>query len=98
MAVLFRDACLDSKSELVGKCGIYCGACRVFVVKKCNGCIERNVVKKNRCSYSSCVTDKGLSFCGQCEEFPCLEHYGSRPVFARQKFLNWVKARQEKSS
>jgi hypothetical protein len=77
-------------SQPVGKCGIFCPACRLYVLEKCKGCIDLGR-KKVRCSVLMCAEAKGLKSCGRCQEFPCLEHYGSDQVFAKKKLLSWKK-------
>lgn len=74
----------------VGKCGIFCGACRLYVVEKCKGCIEASL-KKAACSVYKCASKKNLDSCGKCDDFPCLEHYSSNQVFAKKKLLDWKK-------
>lgn len=68
---------------LVGHCGIYCGACRAYLVLKkdllkikgykrgCKGCILQN---KN-CAFivRDCpqLRKKEIEYCFKCEKFPC---------------------------
>jgi len=58
-------------------CGIYCGACPSFRIRKtCQGCGSDNR-KQGRISKWSCkireccFEDKNLDFCIECDEFPC---------------------------
>jgi len=72
------------KSEyLVGHCGIYCGACRTYLVLKkdllkikgykrgCKGCILQN--KKCAFIVRDCpqLRKKEIEYCFECEKFPC---------------------------
>jgi len=74
------------RSDLVGKCGIYCGACRLYILKVCKGCSG----EEHKCPYIKCVEGKGISSCGECQEFPCARHFGPMAVYA-EKYLDWKK-------
>ena len=70
-------------NNLAAPCGIYCGACRTYLLKKkdlfekkgykqgCDGCRIRN---KN-CAFirrdCPALRKNELSFCYECEKFPC---------------------------
>ena len=56
-------------------CGIDCDACKY---KEENGCKSCRIcapigecVWGGRCELYDCATEKNLSHCGKCEEFPC---------------------------
>ena len=87
---------LKIERELVGKCGIYCGACRLYILGVCKGCIEINR-EEQKCPYYKCVAARNINFCGECQEFPCKLHYGSLAVYAK-KFLDWKKREVSKLS
>jgi len=69
--------------NLAAPCGIYCGACRQYLLKKkdlleergykqgCDGCRIRN---KN-CAFirrdCSAIRKKEFNFCYECNDFPC---------------------------
>lgn len=55
--------------ELIGCCGFYCGSCPTFIKENCRGCILEH--KEGDCFTHTCVTKKGLRFCGECPDFPC---------------------------
>jgi len=74
----------------IGKCGISCRACRLYVLSKCKGCLNAEF-QKVKCTLYKCATTKGIDTCGKCQEFPCLEHYGSNQVFSKKKLLDWKK-------
>ncbi len=54
------------------RCGILCSACTYRESKGCPGC---TVMDKpfwgEDCPIKTCCEGKGLTFCGQCELFPC---------------------------
>jgi len=81
---------LGSKIDLIGKCGIYCGACRLHILKKCKGCLNLYANKEAKCPYHKCVTNKEINSCGECREFPCEKHYGPMAVYTKM-FLDWKK-------
>lgn len=78
--------------DLIGKCGIYCSACRLYVLKKCKGCSGEEA----KCSYYKCVENKGIDSYVECQDFPCEKHYGPMAVYA-EKFLDWKKQKITKT-
>lgn len=64
-----------NNQDLIAPCGLYCGECQALQDKRCEGCISRKglCLKYTRiCKiYSCCADEKGLRFCGECEDFPC---------------------------
>jgi hypothetical protein len=77
------------RDEPVGKCGIFCGSCRLYILTKCKGCVDPFAEKAAECSLYKCAEDRGIGSCGKCTEFPCLEHFGSAQVFSKKKLLDW---------
>lgn len=61
--------------DLVSYCGIYCGACPGFHRGRCKGCraTENKQTRKGSCGYGmrKCCEDKGLDYCGPCDQYPC---------------------------
>ncbi len=72
-----------SEKDLISHCGLYCGACRAYLLEKknlfaqkgykrgCKGCITQNkncVHIKKGCKY---LKNGEVHFCFECEEFPC---------------------------
>ena len=58
-------------------CGVFCGACPSYE-KSCYGCAseDRDQARQSKWSCSirnCCYHEKGLDFCIECEEFPCLK-------------------------
>lgn len=67
---------LDSK--LIAPCGIYCGACYMFLrdKKNCLGCRIDSAYKPkscDKCKIANCeqLHNKPSGFCYDCEKFPC---------------------------
>ena len=64
-----------NNQDLIAPCGLYCGECEAFQDERCGGCISRKglCLKYTRiCKiYSCCIDEKGIRFCGECEDFPC---------------------------
>lgn len=56
---------IESNSELVAYCGLYCGACRSYLKGKCPGC--HNNEKASWCKIRSCCKEKNISSCASCE-------------------------------
>ncbi len=56
-------------------CGAYCDDCPSYKGKEapaCEGCIEtRGNPWWGECKLFKCASDKGVSFCGACDDFPC---------------------------
>ncbi len=58
---------LEVNTELVARCGLYCGACKSYLAKKCHGCIQNTTA--NWCKVRSCCTTRNLKTCAECAEF-----------------------------
>jgi len=54
-------------------CGIYCQRCPGIKVYKCEGCRAQKgqVHKFPVCKTYECITDRGHTFCYECDDFPC---------------------------
>ncbi len=55
---------IEANRQLIAACGLYCGACRKYLVNKCPGC-HRNE-KATWCKIRKCVIDKGYHTCAEC--------------------------------
>lgn len=55
---------IEVNSELIARCGLYCGACRKYVAGKCPGC--RKSEKAEWCKIRSCSASKGYHSCADC--------------------------------
>ena len=59
----------------IASCGVACFACPSYIKGRCNGC--RSEDKQRRKSKLGCkvricsLTEKKVTFCSECEEFPC---------------------------
>ncbi|MEF9864472.1 MAG: DUF3795 domain-containing protein [Christensenellaceae bacterium] len=52
------------------RCGRICAECDYF--EKCGGCVSREKpVWANKCPIKSCVEEKKIEHCGQCNAFAC---------------------------
>lgn len=83
-------------AELAAVCGLYCGACGIYIATqendvaklenyakmmnqtidetRCNGCRSSVVTNYCKiCKFTKCAAEKGISFCGECKEYPCNE-------------------------
>lgn len=49
---------------LVAACGLYCGACRKYLMGKCPGCRENE--KATWCKIRTCCQTKGFTTCAEC--------------------------------
>lgn len=49
----------------VAYCGLYCGKCRNFVQKKCEGCIPDK--QFHRCKIKRCCKENGYRTCADCQ-------------------------------
>lgn len=61
--------------SMLAACGINCTACYMHLGKKpCAGCRAESSKRNNycgRCKIRNCSVEKGLSYCFECEQFPC---------------------------
>ena len=53
--------------ELIGYCGLYCGACKRYLGGKCPGCAKNE--KALWCKTRSCCKEKKISSCADCTDF-----------------------------
>jgi len=77
---------MEIKSELIGKCGIYCGACPLYISGICKGCSDNSTTKS---PIYKCVNEKNVNSCGACPEFPCKLHYNEKTAVYARDYLNW---------
>jgi len=77
---------MEIKAELIGKCGIYCGACPLHIGGICKGCSD---VSTTKCSIYKCVNERNLNSCGECPEFPCKLHFHEKTAVYARGYLNW---------
>lgn len=55
---------VEAHKELIAACGLYCGACRKYLVGKCPGC--RINEKASWCKIRTCVHRNGYHSCAEC--------------------------------
>jgi hypothetical protein len=58
---------METNSELVSYCGLYCGACPSYKKAKCPGCAANE--KASWCKVRSCNIKKGITSCAECDEY-----------------------------
>lgn len=70
---------IDVDLNLFAPCGVDCSLCYVYLGMrkngvKCVGCLNGDVGKPKHCKtcrIKQCITDKKISYCFECETFPC---------------------------
>jgi hypothetical protein len=69
----------EVKKEMMAVCGINCLACSAYLndTRKCPGCraeADKHFRKSCiNCLMKQCAYDKGLHWCFECVQFPCLK-------------------------
>jgi len=68
---------VSHNEKMVAPCGMNCTYCYVHHKKKkpCMGCREESDNKPiscRKCKIKACVISKNLSFCNDCDVFPCI--------------------------
>jgi hypothetical protein len=53
--------------NLVAYCGLYCGACRQYLRKKCPGCMES--IKLGWCKLRTCCKERNYRSCAECTDY-----------------------------
>lgn len=71
---------IESDPKLIAYCGLYCGACKSYLVGKCLGCHDN--AKATWCLVRSCCQERQFSSCADCREYP--------DVNACKKFNNFM--------
>lgn len=64
---------IDLYSGRVPSCGCFCGGCPNYTRKRnrCPGA-DKNTARCEKCkTFHLCCQDKGITYCYQCNEFPC---------------------------
>jgi hypothetical protein len=61
--------------DTIGMCGVDCALTSCYRGGRCHGCRSENQNQKRtskwKCHIRTCVTERGLTHCGECGEFPC---------------------------
>lgn len=55
-----------SDKNLIASCGLYCGACRQYMVEKCPGCRENE--KAGWCKVRTCCMENSYLSCADCKK------------------------------
>ncbi|MFW9951615.1 MAG: DUF3795 domain-containing protein, partial [Candidatus Thorarchaeota archaeon] len=91
------------EKSLAAPCGVYCGACRHYLLKKkellekrgykqgCDGCRLRNkncVFIRKDCQK---LRRSELEFCYECESFPCVNLQKLTNYYENKYFVNMIK-------
>ena len=53
-----------SDTKLIAACGLYCGACKKYIMCKCPGCSEN--IKATWCNIRKCCKENGYHTCAEC--------------------------------
>ena len=59
---------VESNTNLIAYCGLYCGACRSYLTERCPGCHENQ--KAGWCKIRVCCREQHLATCAECSQFP----------------------------
>jgi hypothetical protein len=54
-------------TALVAKCGLYCGACKMYLNDKCPGCTKND--KTAWCKIRICTMENSFLSCAECKQF-----------------------------
>ena len=57
-----------SDPKLVAYCGLYCGACKMYLKDRCPGCHENS--KATWCKVRACCMENTFATCADCVKFP----------------------------
>jgi hypothetical protein len=69
-------------TQLIGRCGAYCGSCEWKAKTNCPGCLAaKGRMFWGVCDVANCSIEKGFQHCGFCTEVPCasLQGYFDNP-------------------
>lgn len=55
---------ITANKDNIATCGLYCGACRKYLVEKCPGCRENK--KATWCKIRTCCQKKSFTTCAEC--------------------------------
>jgi hypothetical protein len=58
---------IEINTNLIAKCGLYCGVCRSYLKEKCPGCTENT--KATWCAVRTCCLENNYKSCADCKEF-----------------------------
>jgi hypothetical protein len=78
MRTVERAEIVSNKNQ-IAYCGLYCGACRSFLNKKCPGCHENE--KASWCKIRECCKENNFQSCADCDKIELKDC---------KKFNNWI--------
>ena len=55
---------ITTNTDLIARCGLYCGACSRYLTEKCPGCVEN--AKASWCGVRNCCMENGYANCAMC--------------------------------
>lgn len=59
---------ITANPDLVAYCGLYCGACKPYLIGKCSGC--HNNEKATWCKIRGCCSENEYKSCADCKTYP----------------------------
>lgn len=73
----------------------FCSILEFLSSVSCPGCRAKDVPEHiKECSFRSCADEKGVLFCGECNEFPCLEAPSKNPQIVEKWKVNGFRIRE----
>jgi hypothetical protein len=87
---------IETKKDenLIGYCGIYCGACNAFTSGKCDGCrgnSAKSAVLYKQCKVKPCCGDNGFFTCADCTIYASTKECKKyNPLLL--KIVSWVES------
>ena len=58
---------IETDKNLIACCGLYCGACRAYLMERCGGCSKN--IKATWCKVKSCNAENKTSNCSECKTY-----------------------------
>ena len=62
----------EQKEIVIAYCGLICSQCGAFKKQRCLGCHSDRPMNR-RCKVKKCAMEKGITTCGQCDQFDDLK-------------------------
>jgi hypothetical protein len=87
----YLEGPIETQEKSHWKMWIYCGACKLYIIKRCEGCIREDA----ECLFHKYTENIDASSCAECNRFPCERHYSSKAVYAKP-YLDWKKQESTK--
>jgi hypothetical protein len=76
---------MELNENLVAYCGLYCGACPIYLKGKCKSCKDPNSdVHYKSCKVRPCCTKNEYSTCAECNKYQSIDYCKDyNPLFLR---------------